>query len=139
MATTVIATATTTIVARCGCCGGTGGGSGGSGRSRRSCGSRCWARLVGIELRHLGCATDVFGSTITRLPTLPPLAVQRIFFQSALVLFAGRGRVGFGLGALVHFRGIRCASPRFFLSIGTTYGWVRVYQYVQNSVLSVSL
>src|SRR3546814_4427567 len=81
MATTVIATATTTIVARCGCCGGTGGGSGGSGRSRRSCGSRCWARLVGIELRHLGCATDVFGSTITRLPTLPRLAVQRIFFQ----------------------------------------------------------
>src|SRR3546814_13437304 len=94
MATTVIATATTTIVARCGCCGGTGGGSGGSGRSRRSCGSRCWARLVGIELRHLGCATDVFGSTITRLPTLPRLAVQRIFFQSALVPFAGRGRGG---------------------------------------------
>src|SRR3546814_6850517 len=55
MATTVIATATTTIVARCGCCGGTGGGSGGSGRSRRSCGSRCWARLVGIWLRpHMG-------------------------------------------------------------------------------------
>src|SRR3546814_7843231 len=91
MATTVIATATTTIVARCGCCGGTGGGSGGSGRSRRSCGSRCWARLVGIELRHLGCATDVFGSTITRLPTLPRLAVQRIFFQSALEI--GRAHV----------------------------------------------
>src|SRR3546814_21184500 len=101
MATTVIATATTTIVARCGCCGGTGGGSGGSCRSRRSCGSRRWARLVGIELRHLGCATVVFGSTITRFPTLPRLAVQRIFFSSALLLFSGPGSGASGLGELV--------------------------------------
>src|SRR3546814_12393892 len=63
----------------------------------------------------LGFSTDVFGSTITRLPTLPRLAVQRIFFQSALVLFAGRGSGGFGFGELGRFRGILFAARRFFL------------------------
>src|SRR3546814_12502402 len=52
---------------------------------------------------------------MTRLPTLPRLAVQRIFFQSALVLFAGRGSGGFGFGELGRFRGILFAARRFFL------------------------